>query len=80
MKTTLIALATVLGLSSAAFADPSSLTIPTAPVTKSAPAVETTAPVKIKIVKAKHSVAAKAEGGFASQAGIDVNPNFLIGF
>lgn len=66
MKTTLIALATVLSLSGAAFAmdeadKPSG------------------AQTETLVQKSTHSIQAPAGEGYASKAGIDVNPNFLPG-
>ena len=70
MKTTLIALATVFGLSGAAYAmddadkAPSNSTIQTETLTQSS----------------SHGIQAPASEGYASKAGIDVNPNFLPHF
>lgn len=68
MKTTLIALATVLGLSGAAFA------------MDNADKGNTTAETEILVQKSSHDIQAPAGDGYASKAGIDVNPNFLPHF
>lgn len=66
MKTTLIALATVLGLSGAAFAMDQA--------DKGAVGIQS----EVLVQKSVHGIVPASEG-YASKAGIDVNPNFLPG-
>lgn len=73
MRTTLIALATVIGLSGAAFAGNSDQDTP-APV-----ATQTDTIVTGTVEQSSHGVSVSTEDGYASKAGIDVNPNFLPG-
>ena len=71
MKTTLIALATVLGLSTGAFAMDAS-------DKGGANAPQTDTVVTSSIKKATHSLSVPAnDDGYATKAGIDVTPNFL---
>lgn len=72
MKSTLIALATVLSLSGAAFAADD------ADKGASAPVQDQTI-VTGSIQGSSHGVSVPVKDGYASKAGIDVNPNFLPG-
>lgn len=71
MKTTLIALATVIGMSGAAFAMDASDKSTTTPVVAQSDTTLTGS------ISSSHAIT--AEEGYASKAGIDVNPNFLPG-
>ena len=66
MKKTLIAFATVLSLSGAAFAMD--------PADKSS-----SGQTETLVQTSTHSIEAPTNEGFASKAGIDINPNFLPG-
>lgn len=74
MKTTLIALATVLGMSGAAFA------MDAADKGSTAPIAQTDTLTTGSVQQSSHDLTVPADGGFASEAGITVNPNFLPNF
>lgn len=74
MKATLIALATVIGLSGGAFAMDNADKGTPAPVAPKTDVVTTNS-----TNQGTHNVSVPVKEGYASKAGIDVNPNFLPG-
>lgn len=74
MRTTLIALATVIGLSGTAFAMDAADKGTSTPV-----ATQSDTIVTGTVQQSDNAISVPADSGYATKAGIDVNPNFLPG-